>query len=69
MLVGIAAVVLGIIALVGIDPVLVTLVALLVVGASVLFSGTAVSSRMASVMRRLARARLTDRGCPANRQP
>jgi hypothetical protein len=51
-LVGIAAIVLGIIALVGIDPVLVTLVALLVVGASVLFSGTAVSSRMASVMRR-----------------
>jgi len=50
-LVGIAAVVLGIIALVGIDPVLVTLVALLVLGASVLFSGTAVSSRMASVMR------------------
>ncbi len=51
-LVGIAAVVLGIIALVGIDPVLVTLVALLVLGASVVFSGTAVSTRMASVLRR-----------------
>jgi hypothetical protein len=51
-LVGVAAVVLGIIALVGVDTVLVTLVALLVIGASVLFSGTAVSSRMASVMRR-----------------
>ena len=51
-LVGIASIVLGIIALVGIDPVLVTLVALLVLGASVLFSGTAVSTRMASVLRR-----------------
>ena len=51
-LVGVAAIVLGIIALVGVDTVLVTLVALLVIGASVLFSGTAVSSRMASVLRR-----------------
>ena len=51
-LLGIAAIVLGIIALVGIDPVVVTLVALLVLGASVLFSGTALSTRMASVMRR-----------------
>lgn len=51
-LLGIASIVLGIIALVGIDPVTVTLVALLVLGASVFFSGTAVSSRMASVMRR-----------------
>jgi hypothetical protein len=51
-LLGIAAVVLGIIALVGLDPVVVTLVALLVLGASVLFSGTAISSRMTSVMHR-----------------
>ena len=51
-LLGIAAIVLGIIALVGIDPVVVTLVALLVLGASVLFTGTAASGRMASVMRR-----------------
>ncbi len=52
MLVGVGAIVLGIIALVGVDPVVITLVALLVVGASVLLSGAAVSSRMASVMRR-----------------
>jgi hypothetical protein len=51
-LLGIAAIVLGIIALVGIDPVVVTLVALLVLGASVLFSGGAVGTRMASIMRR-----------------
>jgi hypothetical protein len=51
-LLGIAAIVLGIIALVGIDPLLVTLVGLVVVGASVLLSGAAVSSRMASVLRR-----------------
>jgi hypothetical protein len=51
-LLGIAAIVLGIIALVGIDPVVVTLVALLALGASVLFSGTAIGSRMASVMHR-----------------
>jgi hypothetical protein len=51
-LLGIAAIVLGIIALAGIDPVVVTLVALLVLGASVLFSGSAISSRMASVMHR-----------------
>jgi uncharacterized membrane protein HdeD (DUF308 family) len=51
-LLGIAAIVLGIIALVGIDPVVVTLVALLILGASVLFSGTAIGTRMASVMRR-----------------
>ncbi len=51
-LLGIAAIVLGIIALVGIDPLLVTLVALVIVGASVLLSGAAISSRMASVLRR-----------------
>jgi hypothetical protein len=50
-LVGIAAIVLGIIALVGIEMSSVSLVALLVLGASVLFSATAVSTRLASVMR------------------
>lgn len=51
-LVGISAIVLGILALVGVQPLAITLVALLVVGAAVLFSGAAVSSRVASVMRR-----------------
>jgi hypothetical protein len=51
-LIGISAIVLGIIALVGIETTLVTLVALLVVGAAVLFSATAVSTRLAAVMRR-----------------
>jgi hypothetical protein len=51
-LIGIAAIILGILALVGIEPVPVTLVALLVLGASVLFSGTAISSRMASLLHR-----------------
>jgi hypothetical protein len=51
-LIGVAAIVLGILALVGIEPVPVTLVALLVLGASVLFSGTAISSRMAGLLRR-----------------
>jgi uncharacterized membrane protein HdeD (DUF308 family) len=51
-LIGIAAIVLGIIALVGVEPVPVTLVALLVLGASVLFSGTALSSRMAHLLHR-----------------
>lgn len=51
-LVGISAVVLGILALVGLDPVVLTLVALLVVGGAVLLSGTAVSSRMATLIRR-----------------
>jgi hypothetical protein len=51
-LLGIAAIVLGIIALVGIEPVPVTLVGLLVLGASVVFSGAAISSRMAGVLRR-----------------
>lgn len=51
-LAGASAVVLGILALVGLDPVVLTLVGLLVLGAAVLFSGTAVSTRMAAVMRR-----------------
>lgn len=51
-LVGIGAIVLGILALVGLDPVILTLVALLVLGAAVLMTGTAVSTRMASVLRR-----------------
>jgi hypothetical protein len=52
MLVGIGAVVLGIVALVGIDPVTVTLVALLVTGASTLVGCVALSGRMARVLRR-----------------
>jgi hypothetical protein len=51
-LVGLAAIVLGILALVGVEPLPVTLVGLLVLGASVLFSGTALSSRMAGLLRR-----------------
>jgi hypothetical protein len=51
-LVGVAAIVLGIIALVGVDPVPVTLVALLVLGASVLFTGTALTGRMAGLLHR-----------------
>lgn len=51
-LVGIGAIVLGILALVGLDTVTLTLVGLLVLGGSVLLSGTAVSSRMAAVIRR-----------------
>jgi hypothetical protein len=51
-LTGICAIVLGIIALVGVDPVTLTLVALIVVGGSVLLAGSAITSRMASVMRR-----------------
>lgn len=49
---GAAAVVLGILALVGIDAAVLALVGFLVLGASVLLSGTAVSTRMAAVMRR-----------------
>ncbi|APR80023.1 Hypothetical protein A7982_05370 [Minicystis rosea] len=51
-LVGISAVVLGILALVGLDTVVLTLVALLVLGGAVLLSGSAVSSRMAALLRR-----------------
>ncbi len=52
MLIGIATIVLGILALIGIDPVTLSLVGLLATGASILFSGSAVSSRMLSVLRR-----------------
>jgi hypothetical protein len=51
-LVGVAGVVLGIIALVGVDTATVSLVSLLVMGASVLLTGTALSTRMVSAMRR-----------------
>jgi hypothetical protein len=50
-LAGIAGIVLGILALLGVDAVLLTLVGLLVLGASVLLSGSAVSTRMAAVAR------------------
>lgn len=52
MLIGIAAIVLGILALIGIDPLTLSLVGLLAVGASILFSGSAVSSRVLGVLRR-----------------
>jgi len=51
-LVGIGAIVLGILALIGFDPLVLTLVALLALGGSVLLSGGAIGSRMASMMRR-----------------
>ncbi|APR79340.1 Hypothetical protein A7982_04687 [Minicystis rosea] len=51
-LAGASAVVLGILALAGFAPVDLTLVALLVLGTAVVLSSAAVSSRMASVMRR-----------------
>lgn len=51
-LVGVAGVVLGIIALIGVDTATVSLVALLVMGAAGLLTGTALSSRMVSAIRR-----------------
>lgn len=50
-LVGISAVVLGILALVGFAPLTLTLVAMLAVGASVLLSGAAIGGRVMSVLR------------------
>jgi hypothetical protein len=52
MLIGVTAIVLGILALIGIDPLTLSLVGLLAVGASILFSGSAVSSRMLGILRR-----------------
>jgi hypothetical protein len=51
-LAGAGAIVLGILALVGLAPMELALVALLVLGSAVVLSGSAVSSRMASVIRR-----------------
>jgi hypothetical protein len=51
-LVGVAGVVLGIIALIGVDTAIVSLVALLVMGAAGLLTGTALSTRMVSAIRR-----------------
>jgi hypothetical protein len=51
-LLGLAAIVLGILALVGLDPVTVSLVALIVVGSSAIFTGGALGTRMASLARR-----------------
>ena len=45
MLIGVTAIVLGILALIGVDPLTLSLVGLLAVGASILFSGSAVSGR------------------------
>ena len=52
MLIGVTTIVLGILALIGIDALTLSLVGLLAAGASILFSGSAVSSRMLSVLRR-----------------
>ncbi|MFS8071619.1 MAG: hypothetical protein ACMG6S_35060, partial [Byssovorax sp.] len=52
MLIGITTIVLGILALIGVDPLTLSLVGLLAAGASILFSGSAVSSRMLSILRR-----------------
>jgi hypothetical protein len=51
-LIGLGAIVLGILALLGFVPGTLVLVALLALGASVLFSGSAVSSRMLAMFRR-----------------
>ncbi|HPZ96868.1 MAG TPA: hypothetical protein PLT93_01915 [Phycisphaerae bacterium] len=51
-LIGIAAIVLGILALLGMAPRTLVLIGLLALGATVLFSGAAISSRMAGVFRR-----------------
>lgn len=50
-LVGVGAIVLGILALVGADVLILSLVGLLAVGASILLSGTAVSTRMIGILR------------------
>ena len=52
MLVGIVAIVLGILALIGVDPLTLSLVGLLAAGASILFSGSAVSARILTLLRR-----------------
>ncbi len=52
MLIGVATIVLGILALIGVDPLTLSLVALLAAGASILFSGSAVSSRVLTLLRR-----------------
>jgi len=49
---GVGAIVLGILALIGTRPLTLSLIGLLALGAAVLFSGSAVSSRMLSVLRR-----------------
>jgi hypothetical protein len=51
-LIGIGAVVLGILALLGMAPRTLVLIALLALGATVLFSGSAISSRMLNIFRR-----------------
>lgn len=51
-LAGVGAIVLGILALLGTRPLTLTLVGLLAMGAAVLFSGSAVSSRMLTMLRR-----------------
>lgn len=50
-LAGLGAIVLGILALVGTNPLVMTLVALLAVGAAILFTGTAITSRLMTLFR------------------
>lgn len=52
MLIGIAAIVLGILALIGVDPLTLSLVGLLAAGTSILFSGSAVTSRILGALHR-----------------
>lgn len=51
-LAGIGAIVLGILALLGLDPMVLTAVGLLVLGAAVILSGSAITGRMSTLMRR-----------------
>lgn len=50
-LIGLTAIILGILALIGINPVVLTLVGVLCLGASILLSGVAIGSRMMSIFR------------------
>ena len=50
MLIGLAAIVLGILALIGLDPMVLNLIAMLVVGVSILLSGAALGGKMASML-------------------
>jgi hypothetical protein len=53
-LAGIAAIILGILASVGLDPLTLSLVGLLCLGAAVVFSGKALTSKIMTVLRRWA---------------
>ena len=57
MLAGLAAIVLGILAVIGIDPVILTLVALIVLGGTVILTGSALSGLVIGFMRSTAQRR------------